>query len=54
LIENEALAARFQAAALERAQAFDSRRLTKSLLSVYEQAIEDKRDNRFVEIDTPG
>jgi glycosyltransferase involved in cell wall biosynthesis len=54
LIENEALAARFQAAALERAQAFDAKRLTKKLLDVYEQAIEDKQDNRFVEIDTPG
>jgi glycosyltransferase involved in cell wall biosynthesis len=50
LIENKVLAARFQAAALERAQAFDVHRMTKKLLNVYQQALEDKRSSRFVEI----
>ncbi len=50
LIENEALAARFQAAALVRAQAFDVQRLTKKLVNVYHQAVEDKRNKKFAEI----
>ena len=54
LIEHKPLAARFHDAALERAQAFDARRLTGRLITVYEQAIEDKRANRYVKIQAPG
>lgn len=52
LIENKALMASFRDAAVERVKAFDIQPLTKKLVSVYEQAIEDKRNNRFVEIGT--
>ena len=54
LIENKALEARFQAAAVEQAQVFDIQRLTKKLISVYEQAVEYKRNNRLAEINALG
>jgi 1,2-diacylglycerol 3-alpha-glucosyltransferase len=41
----------FHSAALERAKSFDIQYLSEKLLDVYQQAIEDKRRDRFVEID---
>ena len=39
---------RFSANALKKAKTFDVNQLTKQLLTVYEQAVEDKKDNQYV------
>jgi glycosyltransferase involved in cell wall biosynthesis len=38
----------FSAAALKKARTFDINRLGKQMVKVYEQAIEDKKANRYV------
>ncbi len=45
---------RFAEAALKRAQAFDITLMTDKLLDVYEQAIRDKKKNRFVTVNPPA
>lgn len=42
---------RFSQNALEKASAFDVRALAKQMIAVYEQASQDKRENRFVSLD---
>lgn len=42
---------RFSFKALKKAKAFDVDRLTKKLFSVYEQAIQDKKDEQYVSIE---
>jgi glycosyltransferase involved in cell wall biosynthesis len=42
---------KFADAALKKAQSFNIELLTKKLLTVYEQAIHDKKKNRFVEVE---
>jgi 1,2-diacylglycerol 3-alpha-glucosyltransferase len=41
----------FRSAALERAKSFDIQHLAEKMFEVYQQAIEDKRANRFVEVE---
>ena len=50
LIGNETLFARFQTAAKKRAKAFEMKALTRKLLEVYKQAIQDKKANQFVQV----
>jgi glycosyltransferase involved in cell wall biosynthesis len=41
---------RFSDSALKKAKTFDIERLSKQLIGVYEQAIEDKQRNRYVKL----
>jgi 1,2-diacylglycerol 3-alpha-glucosyltransferase len=45
---------RFAGAAYKKAQSFNIEALTKKLLDVYEQAIRDKKKNRFVTVNPPA
>jgi hypothetical protein len=44
---------KFAEAAYKKAQTFNIEALTKKLLDVYEQAIRDKKKNRFVTVNPP-
>lgn len=48
LISNSQRLKRFSAQALKRAKAFDVNQLSKQMVSVYEQAIEDKKNDQYV------
>jgi 1,2-diacylglycerol 3-alpha-glucosyltransferase len=50
LLQTPELLKKFSAQALDRIQAFEIMGLTKNLLNVYEQAIQDKKENQFVGI----
>jgi 1,2-diacylglycerol 3-alpha-glucosyltransferase len=50
IIDNPILRKEFHGNALEKAQNFDILRLAKQLQEVYQQAIENKKQNRFVQI----
>jgi 1,2-diacylglycerol 3-alpha-glucosyltransferase len=54
LLDNPDRMQRFAEAALKRAQAFDITLLTDKLLDVYEQAVRDKKKNRFVTVNPPA
>jgi glycosyltransferase involved in cell wall biosynthesis len=54
LLNNPDRMKHFSEAALKRAQAFDIELLTDKLLDVYEQAIRDKKKNRFVTVNPPA
>jgi 1,2-diacylglycerol 3-alpha-glucosyltransferase len=54
LLNNPDRMQHFAEAALKRAQAFDITLLTDKLLDVYEQAIRDKKKNRFVTVNPPA
>jgi glycosyltransferase involved in cell wall biosynthesis len=51
LLSNPARMKKFSEAALKKARSFNIEILTKKLLTVYEQAIHDKKKNRFVEVE---
>jgi glycosyltransferase involved in cell wall biosynthesis len=51
LLEEEDLFGRFQAAALERAKEFDIQVLAKRLVDVYQEAIQDKQERLYVELE---
>jgi 1,2-diacylglycerol 3-alpha-glucosyltransferase len=51
LIENPSLMSRFKSAALRRSRAFDNIRLARKMLKVYEQAIEDKKAEKYVTVE---
>ncbi len=44
---------KFAEAAYKKAQSFNIENLTEKLLDVYEQAIRDKKKNRFVTVNPP-
>jgi glycosyltransferase involved in cell wall biosynthesis len=50
LLEDEMLYARLREATQERAKAFAMKTLAGRMLAVYEQAIQDKREGRFVQV----
>jgi glycosyltransferase involved in cell wall biosynthesis len=51
LLSNPERMQKFSEAALKKAQSFNIELLTKKLLTVYEQAIHDKKKNRFVQVE---
>ena len=51
LIESPAKMRQFSNKALKKAKAFDVDRLTKKLVNVYEQAIQDRKDEQYVSIE---
>lgn len=51
LMESPAKMRRFSNKALKKAKAFDVDRLTNKLVNVYEQAIQDKKDEQYVSIE---
>ena len=54
LISNPDRMQKFAKAAYKKAQSFNIERLTEKLLDVYEQAIRDKKKNRFVTVTPPA
>jgi len=53
LLSNPDRMQKFAAAAYKKAQSFNIEKLTERLLDVYEQAIRDKKKNRFVTVTPP-
>jgi glycosyltransferase involved in cell wall biosynthesis len=51
LIESPEKMRRFSIQALEKAKVFDVQNLAKKLVDVYEQAIQDKKDEQYVSIE---
>ena len=51
LLSNPERMQKFAEASLKKAQSFNIELLTKKLLTVYEQAIHDKKNNRFVKVE---
>ena len=51
LIENPGLMSRFKSAALRKSRIYDNKRLARKLLKVYEQAIQDKKEEKYVTVD---
>ncbi|MGD8402209.1 MAG: glycosyltransferase [Anaerolineales bacterium] len=51
LMESPAKMRQFHSKALKKAKAFDVGRLTKKLVNVYKQAIQDKKDEQYVSIE---
>jgi glycosyltransferase involved in cell wall biosynthesis len=51
VLDDEALLARLKAGAEEKANSFDMMLQAKKMVAVYEQAIEDRKANRFVAVD---
>jgi len=53
LLSNPDRMKKFAEAAYKKAQSFNIEQLTEKLLGVYEQAIRDKKKNRFVTVNPP-
>ena len=51
LIENPGLTSRFKSAALRKSYTYDNKRLARKMLKVYEQAIEDKKNEQYVTVE---
>ncbi len=51
LIENPSLMSKFKSAALRASRAYDNMRLARKMLKVYEQAIEDKKAEKYVTVE---
>ena len=51
LINDPGLMSRFRSAALRRSLAFDNTRLARKMLKVYEQAIQDKKEEKYVNVE---
>ncbi|MEO8355199.1 MAG: glycosyltransferase family 4 protein [Chloroflexota bacterium] len=51
LVESPSLMSRFKSAALRKSRTFDSQRLAKKMLKVYEQAIQDKKEEKYVTVE---
>jgi glycosyltransferase involved in cell wall biosynthesis len=54
LLDDQALYQRLRDAAYERANFFDMKNLAGRLLDVYKQAIQDKKEGRYVQVKRPG
>jgi glycosyltransferase involved in cell wall biosynthesis len=54
LVENSSLMSKFRSAALRKSYAFDQKRLARKMLKVYEQAIQDKKDEQYVRVEDPA
>lgn len=51
LVESPSLMSRFKSAALKKSRTFDHQRLAKRMLKVYEQAIQDKKEEKYVTVE---
>lgn len=51
LIENPGLMSRFKSAALRKSRAYDNKRLARKMVKVYEQAIQDKKEEKYVTVE---
>jgi glycosyltransferase involved in cell wall biosynthesis len=51
LIENPSLISKFKSAALRASRAYDNKNLARKMLKVYEQAIEDKKAEKYVTVE---
>ena len=51
LVEDPGLMSKFKTAALKKSRAFDNTRLSRKMLKVYEQAIEDKKEEKYVTVE---
>jgi glycosyltransferase involved in cell wall biosynthesis len=51
LVQNSGLMSKFKSAALRRSRSFDNMRLARKMLKVYEQAIEDKKAEKYVTVE---
>jgi glycosyltransferase involved in cell wall biosynthesis len=54
LLDNPNLIGKLRRAALRTAYAYDNKRLARKLLKVYEQAIEDKKGEKYVTVEDPA
>jgi 1,2-diacylglycerol 3-alpha-glucosyltransferase len=51
LVESPSLMSRFKSAALRKSRTFDNQRLARKMLDVYEQAIQDKKEETYVTVE---
>lgn len=51
LVESPSLMSRFKSAALRKSRTFENRRLAQKMLDVYEQAIQDKKEEIYVTVE---
>ncbi len=51
LVENSGMMSKFKTAALRTSRSYDNMRLARKMLKVYEQAIEDKKAERYVTVE---
>jgi glycosyltransferase involved in cell wall biosynthesis len=51
LVESPSLMSRFKSAALRKSRTFDNQRLAQKMLKVYEQAIQDKKEEKYVTVE---
>jgi 1,2-diacylglycerol 3-alpha-glucosyltransferase len=51
LVENPGLMSKFKSAALRKSRAYDNKRLARKMLKVYEQAIQDKKEEKYVTVE---
>jgi glycosyltransferase involved in cell wall biosynthesis len=54
VIASPSLMSKFKSAALRTSGAFDNKRLARKMLKVYEQAIEDKKNEQYVTVEDPS
>jgi glycosyltransferase involved in cell wall biosynthesis len=50
IVKSPSLMDEFKAAALKKSRAYDNKRLSRKMLKVYEQAIEDKKEGQYVTV----
>lgn len=51
MMEDASLAGKFKSAALKTSRAFDNQKLARKMLKVYEQAIQDKKNEQYVTVE---
>ena len=51
MLDDEALLTRLKAGAVKKAESFDMMVQAKKMVAVYEQAIEDKKAGRYLQVD---
>lgn len=54
LVEDPSLMSKFRSAALQTSRTYDNKRLARKMLKVYEQAIEDKKNEQYVTVEDPS
>lgn len=54
VVASPSLMSKFKSAALRTSRAFDNTRLARKMLKVYEQAIEDKKNEQYVTVEDPS
>jgi glycosyltransferase involved in cell wall biosynthesis len=54
VVQSQSLMSKFKSAALRTSRAYDSKYLARKMLKVYEQAIEDKKNERYVTVEDPS